>query len=62
LSAQSFDCQNVDVDASSGGYASVSATVSIDADASSGGSIDVFGSAPNVQSNTSSGGSVSFAR
>jgi hypothetical protein len=61
LTAQDFNCRNVEVDTSSGGHASVRATVSIDADASSGGSIAVFGRAPDVHSNTSSGGSISFA-
>jgi hypothetical protein len=61
LAAHDFKCTNVDVNASSGGHASIRATVSVDADASSGGSIAVFGSAPDVRSNTSSGGTISFA-
>ena len=61
LAAQDFSCTKVAVNASSGGHASTRATASIDADASSGGTIAVFGGAPEVHSNTSSGGSISFA-
>jgi hypothetical protein len=61
LTARDFTCKNVDANASSGGHASVNATVSIDAEASSGGNIAVSGRAPDVRSNTSSGGSISFA-
>lgn len=61
LVARDLACRNVDANASSGGHASVRATASIDADASSGGNIAVFGRAPEVHTNTSSGGSISFA-
>lgn len=61
VEAQQLACINVDVDASSGGHASVNASKSLNADASSGGSITVYGKSLEVQVESSSGGSVSFA-
>lgn len=62
LQARDFECTDVDVNASSGGHASVRATKSVDANASSGGGIEIFGNAPEIRSNSSSGGSITFAR
>ncbi len=60
LDARDLRCQNGYADASSGSDISIYVTGSVDADASSGADVDVYGSPTDVQSDKSSGGSVSI--
>lgn len=60
LDARDLRCQNGYADASSGSDISIHVTGSVDADASSGADVDVYGSPTDVQSDKSSGGSVSI--
>jgi len=60
IEARDLVCQDGEADASSGSDISVHVTRSIDASASSGGDVDVYGSPTNVDSDKSSGGSVSI--
>lgn len=60
LEARDLICQNGEADASSGSDIAIHVTTSVDADASSGADIDVYGGPTNVESDKSSGGSVSI--
>lgn len=60
LDARDLRCENGFADASSGSDISIHVTGSVDADASSGADVDVYGSPTDVQSDKSSGGSVSI--
>lgn len=60
LTARDLICENAEADASSGSDISVHATTRLDADASSGADIDVYGSPTEVNTDKSSGGSVSL--
>jgi Putative auto-transporter adhesin, head GIN domain len=60
LDARDLRCENGFADASSGSDISIHVTGSVDADASSGAGVDVYGSPTDVQSDKSSGGSVSI--
>ena len=60
LEARDLICQEGEADASSGSDISIHATTKVDARASSGADIDVYGGPTDVDSNKSSGGSVSI--
>lgn len=60
LDARDLRCENGFADASSGSDISIHVTGSVDADASSGADVDVYGRPTDVQSDKSSGGSVSI--
>ncbi|MEP1144853.1 MAG: head GIN domain-containing protein [Henriciella sp.] len=60
LEARGLVCQNGQADASSGSDISIYVTGSVDAEASSGADVDVYGSPTDVNSDKSSGGSVSI--
>ena len=60
IEARDLVCQNGYADASSGSDISIHATSSVSADASSGADIDVYGGPADVDSDKSSGGSVSI--
>ncbi|MEL6828432.1 MAG: head GIN domain-containing protein [Pseudomonadota bacterium] len=60
LDARDLICENGRADASSGSDISIHTTVSVDADASSGADVDVYGGPADVDSDKSSGGSVSI--
>lgn len=60
IDARDLICQNGYADASSGSDTSIHVTGSVDAEASSGADVDVYGSPTDVQSDKSSGGSVSI--
>lgn len=60
IEARDLICQNGYADASSGSDIAIHASVSVNADASSGADVDVYGGPTDVQSDKSSGGSVSI--
>ena len=60
LDARDLVCENGRADASSGSDISIHTTVSVEADASSGADVDVYGGPTDVDSDKSSGGSVSI--
>jgi len=60
IEARDLVCQDGEADASSGSDISIHVTGSVDASASSGADVDVYGSPTNVDSDKSSGGSVSI--
>lgn len=60
LSAKGFECKRATVEASSGSSVSAFASDSVSADGSSGSSIKVYGGAKDVNSDKSSGASVSI--
>jgi putative autotransporter adhesin-like protein len=60
LEARDLVCTSGRADASSGSDLSIHVTASVDADASSGADVDVYGGPTNVNSDKSSGGSVSI--
>lgn len=60
LEARGLVCENGQADASSGSDISIYVTGSVDAEASSGADVDVYGSPTDVNSDKSSGGSVSI--
>ena len=60
IDARDLICQTGYADASSGSDTSIHVTGSVDAEASSGADVDVYGSPTDVQSDKSSGGSVSI--
>ncbi|MEM9179289.1 MAG: head GIN domain-containing protein [Pseudomonadota bacterium] len=60
LDARDLICENGRADASSGSDISIHTTISVDADASSGADVDVYGGPTDVDSDKSSGGSVSI--
>ena len=59
--ASHLTCEDIDAGASSGGHVGVRATKSVDAEASSGGSVQIYGKAPDVKVDTSSGGSITYS-
>jgi len=59
--ASHLACEDVDAGASSGAHVGILAMKSIDAEASSGGSVQIFGKAPDVKVDTSSGGSITYS-
>lgn len=60
LDARDLVCQNGEAEASSGSDLSIHVTVAVEADASSGADVDVYGGPTDVDSDKSSGGSVSI--
>ena len=60
LDARDLICENGEADASSGSDISIHATGSVNADASSGADVDVYGGPTDVNTDKSSGGSVSI--
>lgn len=60
LDARDLICQNGEADASSGSDISIHASETVDAEASSGADVDVYGGPTDVNSDKSSGGSVSI--
>jgi len=61
LEARDLICQNGEANASSGSDLSVHVTNTIDAGASSGADVDVYGGPTNVETDKSSGGSISIS-
>lgn len=60
LEARDLVCQNGEADASSGSDLSIHVTGRVDAEASSGADVDVYGGPSDVETDKSSGGSVSI--